>query len=86
MTYREDEDFAARLAVARQRLSERREAEDLERREKLAAEKAEEARLIAGYVLWACEISVPGFLFPILCFVSSCMFAIGWRIHHGRKS
>lgn len=42
--------------------------------------------LIAGYVLWACEISVPGFLSPILCLVSSCMFAIGWRIHHGRKS
>lgn len=191
--YREDEDFAARLAVARQRLAERREDEDLKRREKLAAEQAEEARLeaflaraskaieplvfvadtrgvsnrsvymagrkrsgevmvltalsspvclvagveeelgsimetadfaskvevtlerhreaeqqslvapakpstswalpvaawtplIAGYVLWTLEVSVPGFLPPVLCLVSTCMFVIGWRRHHGRKS
>lgn len=193
MTYRDDENFAARLAVARQRLLEKRQADDLERREKLAAEEAEEARLeaflaraskaieplffvadtrgtsnrsvyvagrvrsgevrvlstlsspvclvagveeelgsimetaefaskveltleqhrdaeqrslvaaptkpssqtllvaawaplIAGYVLWACEVSVPGFLSPILCLVSTCMFVIGWVRHHGRKS
>ena len=47
MTYRDDENFAARLAVARQRLLEKRQADDLERREKLAAEEAEEARLEA---------------------------------------
>lgn len=63
MTYREDEDFAARLVVARQRLAERREDEDLKQREKLAAEQAEEARLEA-FLARASKAIEPLFLWP----------------------